>query len=121
LVVAAGVCVGLVGATVAGAAERVAARPAEKPTIANAATASDARLGGDEKRTRFIVDLSNNVEFFAFTLPDPYRVVIDLPQIAFHLRPGAGQTGRGLVKAFRFGLVMPGGSRIVLDARGPVR
>ncbi|MBX6426302.1 MAG: N-acetylmuramoyl-L-alanine amidase [Variibacter sp.] len=87
----------------------------------NAAIASDVRLGGDETRTRFIVDLSKNVEFFAFTLADPYRVVIDLPQIGFHLPPKAGETGRGLVKAFRFGLVMPGGSRIVLDATGPVR
>ena len=33
----------------------------------------------------------------------------------------AGESGRGLVKAFRFGLVMPGGSRIVIDAAGPVR
>ncbi|MBN8920500.1 MAG: N-acetylmuramoyl-L-alanine amidase [Rhizobiales bacterium] len=85
------------------------------------ATASDARLGGDEHRTRFIVDLSSHVEFFAFTLADPYRVVIDMPQVAFRMPAKTGQAGRGLVKAFRYGLVMPGGSRIVIDAAGPVR
>ncbi|HEX2215658.1 MAG TPA: N-acetylmuramoyl-L-alanine amidase [Xanthobacteraceae bacterium] len=89
--------------------------------VAEAAAATDARLGGDDSRTRFILDLSRSVEFAAFTLADPYRVVIDLPQVAFHLAAKAGESGRGLVKAFRFGLVMPGGSRIVLDATGPVR
>jgi N-acetylmuramoyl-L-alanine amidase len=48
-------------------------------------------------------------------------VVIDLPQVTFQLPPRTGERGRGLVKAFRYGLVMAGGSRIVLDASGPVR
>jgi N-acetylmuramoyl-L-alanine amidase len=34
---------------------------------------------------------------------------------------GAHADWRGLVKAFRYGLVMQGGSRIVIDAKGPVR
>ena len=33
----------------------------------------------------------------------------------------SGERGRGLVKAFRYGLIMQGGSRIVLDLSGPVR
>ena len=32
-----------------------------------------------------------------------------------------GVAGRGLVKAFRYGLVMPGGSRIVFDLTGPAK
>ena len=88
---------------------------------ANPPVATDARVGGDAKQTRFVVDLSRKVDIRAFTLADPYRVVIDLPQVSFQLPPKAGERGRGLVKAFRFGLVMPGGSRIVLDATGPVR
>lgn len=83
--------------------------------------ATDARLGGDNKQTRFVVDFDRKVELRAFTLADPYRVVIDLPQVTFQLPPKTGEHGRGLVKAFRFGLVMPGGSRIVLDTAGPVR
>ena len=61
------------------------------------------------------------VDLRAFTLADPYRVVIDLPQVTFKLPPKTGETGRGLVKAFRFGLVMQGGSRIVFDVGKPVR
>lgn len=83
--------------------------------------ASDARLGGDARKTRFIVDLSAPVGLTAFTLADPYRVVIDLPQVAFHLPTRVGRMARGLVKAFRYGLVMQGGSRIVIDTTGPVR
>ena len=56
-----------------------------------------------------------------FTLADPYRVVIDLPEVTFKLPAQAGEHGRGLVKAFRYGLIMQGGSRIVLDTKGPVR
>ena len=83
--------------------------------------ATDARLGGDDTRTRFVLDLTQKVDVSAFTLPDPYRVVVDLPQVIFQLPPKIGETGRGLVKAFRFGLVMPGGSRVVMDATAPVR
>src|SRR5260370_17793874 len=46
---------------------------------------------------------------------------MDMPQVAFQFRPKTGETGRGLIKAFRFGLVMPGGSRIVIDLVRPVR
>src|SRR5206468_1246786 len=70
-------------------------------------------------RTRFVLDLSINVQFRAFELADPYRVVIDLPQVTFHL--ASEVPGRGLIKAFRYGLVMPGGSRIVFDLAGPAR
>lgn len=83
--------------------------------------ATDARLGGDEAQTRFVMDLSRKIELHAFTLADPYRVVLDIPQVTFQLPPKAGESGRGLIKAFRFGLMMPGGSRLVLDLAKPAR
>jgi N-acetylmuramoyl-L-alanine amidase len=83
--------------------------------------ATDSRIGGDDNQTRFVVDLSGKVDLRAFTLADPYRVVVDLPQVVFQLKPKAGEGGRGLIKAFRYGLVMQGGSRIVLDLKKPVR
>ncbi len=81
----------------------------------------DARLAGDDKQTRFVLDLDKSIPFRAFTLGDPYRVVVDVPQVNFQLANGVGSTGRGLVKAFRYGLVMPGGSRIVFDLTGPAK
>lgn len=88
----------------------------ESPPVATAV-----RLGGDTKQTRFVVDLSRKIDIVTFTLADPYRVVIDLPEVTFKLPPQAGDHGRGLIQAFRYGLIMAGGSRIVLDAVGPVR
>lgn len=102
------------------------AAPAEAPAAEAAAAdsfpvATDAKLGGDDSQTRFAMELSRKIDLRAFTLADPYRVVIDLPQVTFRLSPKSGETGRGLIKAFRFGLVMAGGSRIVFDLTKPAR
>jgi len=106
-----------------GAANVGAAEGPSSGSIASSSfpVASDARLAGDSKRTRFVLDLDKSVQFRAFALADPYRVVVDIPQVSFQLPPEAGVTGRGLIKAFRYGLVMPGGSRIVFDLTGPAR
>jgi N-acetylmuramoyl-L-alanine amidase len=105
-----------------GATIRAAESPSSSPTTAsNFPVASDARLAGDAKQTRFVLDLDRAIHFRAFTLADPYRVVLDIPQVNFQLPPGIGTLGRGLVKAFRYGLVMPGGSRMVFDLTGPAR
>jgi N-acetylmuramoyl-L-alanine amidase len=87
----------------------------------NVPTASDARLAGDARQTRFILDLDRTIPFRAFALADPYRVILDIPQVSFKLAAGTGAAGRGLIKAFRYGLVMPGGSRIVFDLTGPAK
>ncbi len=89
--------------------------------VSNFPIASDARLAGDARQTRFILDLDKPVQFRAFALADPYRVIVDLPQVSFQLPAGVGVAGRGVVKAFRYGLVMPGGSRIVFDLMGPAK
>lgn len=87
---------------------------------AETVVASAARVAGDTSRTRFVADLSGPAGFTAYVLPDPYRVVIDLPAVAFDLAEDAGRSGRGLVKSFRYGPVAEGRSRIVLDTAGPV-
>jgi N-acetylmuramoyl-L-alanine amidase len=103
------------GSTIAGPAVPAAVAASNFPV------ASDVRLAGDGRQTRFILDLDKTIQFHAFALADPYRVVVDLPQVDFRLPNGAGTNGRGLVKAFRYGLVMPGGSRVVFDLTGPAR
>lgn len=79
-----------------------------------------ARVAGDADRTRFVADLTAPLGFTAYVLPDPYRVIIDLPQVSFDLPPGAGSEALGLVSGFRFGPLAEGRSRIVLDTEGPV-
>lgn len=109
----------------AGAVVAVGPGSAEMRPAAGAAQAfplaTNARVAGDQKQTRLVVDISQKVDIRAFTLANPYRVVIDMPQVTFQFPAKTGEHGRGLVKAFRYGLVMPGGSRIVIDTTGPVR
>ncbi len=83
--------------------------------------ASDVRLAGDSQQTRFVLDLDRKIDLRAFVLDNPARVVVDVPQVTFKLPDGVGRSGRGLVKAFRYGLVMPGGSRLVFDLSGPAK
>ena len=113
-----------VAALLCSGATLVSAEEGQSSTSAAASDfpiASDARVAGDSRQTRFILDLDKTIQFRAFALADPYRVVLDIPQVSFRLPVGAGTAGRGLIKAFRYGLVMPGGSRIVFDLTGPAK
>lgn len=103
-------------------------KPELRPAVASVAAvvspyplASDVRVAGDEKRTRFILDLDRKIDLKAFALANPNRIVVDVPQLTFQLPAGVGEASRGLVKAFRYGLVMPGGSRIVMDLKRPAK
>jgi len=96
-------------------------QPPSPTANADFPVASDVRLAGDDQKTRVVLDLDKTIQFRAFTLADPYRVIVDIPQVSFQLPAGVGTAGRGLIKAFRYGMVMPGGSRIVFDLSGPAR
>ena len=75
-----------------------AAESPSQPSVATASfpIATAARLAGDGKQTRFILDLDQTVTFRATTLADPYRVVVDVPQVNFQLAPGTGAGGRSV-------------------------
>lgn len=80
---------------------------------------NDVRVGQHGKNTRFVLNLSDKVDAEIFTLADPYRIVIDFPEIAWRLDPTATQASAGLIKGFRFGLFKPGRSRMVIDLAAP--
>src|SRR5262245_11519220 len=83
--------------------------------------ALSAEIAPERTRTRFALALTASVPYQIFTLPDPYRVIIDMPDVIFQLPTGAGQQGAGLIAAYRYGHFAPGKSRVVIDATGPVR
>ncbi len=85
------------------------------------AIALDARLAGDANRTRLVIDLNRKIEVHGYTLANPNRVVIELPDVSFDLPVGAGKQARGLVSAFRYGQFAQGKGRIVIDLREPAR
>ena len=110
-------------ALAAGAVLAVAASAAEAPDGAEskAPLIFDAQIVGDESRTRFIADMTGAIDVSVFTLSDPYRVIVDIPEVRFGLGEDEGVEGRGLFTAFRYGQISPGKSRIVLDLTGPVK
>jgi N-acetylmuramoyl-L-alanine amidase len=97
------------------------ANDATTDTPQQVATATQAQVSGDSARTRFSLLLSARVPYHITTLANPYRVVLDLPDVDFRLPVGAGQRGAGLIRAFRYGLFGPGKARVVIDTTKPVR
>ena len=110
-----------------GEPRRAEKRPADAAWVAvvnpkaPGAVAESVELSGDAARTRFTLTLTRPVQFSAFRLGNPNRVVLDIADVEFRLPADSGRQGRGLVSAFRHGLFAPGKSRIVLDTTQPVR
>jgi N-acetylmuramoyl-L-alanine amidase len=111
----------VLGAVLLGLAAGAAAAGPQTRAVNDYPIATEVRLAGDDAQTRLVLDFSEKIDIRAFTLANPYRVVIDMPQVAFQLPSKTGEKGRGLIKAFRFGLVMQGGSRMVIDLTRPAR
>lgn len=97
---------------------------------ASVATSNAARFEGNIDTARITFDLSAPVKVTAFALTGPDRVIVDLPQVDFGVDPEVGKlaAGRGkrakrtgFVNSFRFGLLAPGRSRIVVDLDGPAK
>ena len=65
--------------------------------------------------TRFVVGLDRKVEYQVFSLANPNRVVVELPDVQLHLPQQVENDPVGLIKSFRGGLAAPGKNRIVLD------
>jgi len=84
---------------------------------AGAATAF--RVHDHGTHTRIVLELTSGPGFQVFQLPDPYRTVIDLPEIDWQLPEGLETQGAGLVRDLRYGLFQPGQSRVVLDLGEP--
>ena len=78
-----------------------------------------ARLSQDDTTAKLVFDLSRPVEAAASALASPDRIVVDMPEVNFQLDPAIGRIGSlpnvSLVKGFRFGLLAPGKSRIIID------
>ncbi|WP_139134789.1 N-acetylmuramoyl-L-alanine amidase [Magnetovibrio blakemorei] len=88
--------------------------------IQREAEISDVRIGQHGQRTRVVLDVDRELKFEIFTLPDPYRVVVNLPEVLWKLDDAAVPENKGLLSRMRYGLFAPGTSRMVLDVKGPV-
>ena len=89
------------------------------PAMAAKTVVTDIRGGVQTGATRIVFELTKQVAFSAFTLNDPYRVVIDLPEVGWSLPARPLPSATGVFQRLRYGLFKPGNSRIVLDVRTP--
>jgi N-acetylmuramoyl-L-alanine amidase len=94
-----------------------AARPGQVP----AAEATGWRLGEHDAAQRLVIDLTKPVEFKIFTLSDPSRVVVDMPEIDWHQLDHDAPLQGGTVTRVRYGVLKPGISRLVVDAATPLK
>ena len=99
----------------------VFAAPGIAPAAAQDLAVTEVRLGVHPDSTRFVLELSGGVEPRIFGLPDPYRVVIDLPQVRFDLAADAADAAAGVVTKMRYGQFRPGTSRLVIDLAEPAK
>ncbi len=80
----------------------------------------DVRIGVHQGFTRFVLELDASAPYRLLTLRDPYRVVIDLPEVSWQTGDvPSGTVGKGVVGKFRFGLFQHGVSRFVIDLQEP--
>ena len=77
-------------------------------------------LNGSRAMTRFVIGLERNVEFQVFSLQNPNRVIVDLPDVKVQLPSISGNQPVGLVQSFRGGLASAGKMRVVIDVTEPV-
>jgi N-acetylmuramoyl-L-alanine amidase len=94
---------------VAGAGESLA-RPA----------VTGVRAGDHQVKTRFVLDLTDRVNFSVGTLADPYRIILDLPEVEWKLAPEPLGQPKGLIEKVRFGAFSNNTARLVIDVRQPV-
>ena len=77
-------------------------------------------LSGSKQRTRFVIGVDRVVQPRVFSLSNPNRVIIDLPDIGVHLPAQADGKSVGLVQSFRGGLAAADKFRVILEVTEPV-
>ena len=92
-----------------------------KTAFAASLVADSVSIEAAADSTVFRLGLSATAGFTATALADPYRIVVELPDVHFKLKDDAGRSGKGLIERFRFGASAPGKSRVVLHLTGPAK
>ncbi|HEX3484250.1 MAG TPA: N-acetylmuramoyl-L-alanine amidase [Micropepsaceae bacterium] len=123
------------GAAFADAAQPVPSRrPAPPSTHIQASAHQDApaakitvpmvlglKLAESPGRARFMVEFSDPVDARVFTLTNPNRVVIDMPDVQWRIQDPARPSGKGTVKSYSYGQFRKGNSRLIVDLNGPAK
>lgn len=79
----------------------------------------ESRIGVHQDYTRFVLELTRQVPYRLMLLDDPYRIVIDMSEVAWGSERSARAPDGGIVARYRYGLFKPGVSRVVIDLAQP--
>lgn len=80
--------------------------------------ASGYKMVGDAARMRLVIQFDREPEPNWFLLRGPHRLVIDLPETNFAIKP-ADLKARGLISGVRYGNIDEGKTRLILTSKGP--
>lgn len=90
--------------------------------LANASHALEVqsmRVGVHKDKVRIVLDLSELSDFRTFTLSNPYRMVVDLPDFEWKIS-NPEHPNASFIKSVRKGTLSAGISRVVLDLEKPI-
>ncbi|MEK9723784.1 MAG: AMIN domain-containing protein, partial [Rhodospirillaceae bacterium] len=87
--------------------------------VAASPVVTDIRVGTYGPTTRIVFEFTDKLTARVFALADPYRVVVDLPEVGWRLPARPLPAAAGAYDKLRYGLYKPGNSRVVLDLLGP--
>jgi N-acetylmuramoyl-L-alanine amidase len=81
-------------------------------------TATSGVITGGAAGAKAVFTFDRKPDLTRLIISNPHRLVIDLPETAFSFA-AAPPAAQGVISDFRFGLIQPGKSRIVLTMAGP--
>ena len=79
------------------------------------------KLTETAQQTRFALELSDPIDVRVYTLTNPNRVVIDMPDVLWRASDDARPSGRRAVRSYRYGQFRRGNFRFVVDLNTPVK
>ncbi|WP_083762720.1 N-acetylmuramoyl-L-alanine amidase [Parvibaculum lavamentivorans] len=102
--------------------DAISAVPVAPVAPPGGAAVTSIRLGDHGEQTRFVLELSGDAaaDYQVFTLAEPYRVVIDIRGVPFHLVEEPVKKGKGFVSGYRYGRFQANTYRVVIDVAQPV-
>ena len=78
-------------------------------------TIKDVRSGTSNGVTRFVIEAQRPLPYHIFTLADPNRVVVDIPEVDWQGVRARPDHRLGVMQGYRIGLFKPGVMRLVID------
>lgn len=104
--------------TLAGLAPPAGAEPGRPTITALKPIVVDVRVGRHPDKTRFVLEVTDILDYTLLPIADPFRIVIDLPVLDWQTGQANGP-GVGLIERHRSGRFDAETTRIVLDLSGP--